>query len=355
MKDQSNIKIGFFTRYDRLGASSRLRFFSYAKLLKQNSGFDCEVYPFFSDDYLKKFYSTGKKSFFAFLASLFRRFGQIFSCRAKFLVIEYELLPFLPFWVEKLLLRNKKYVLDFDDWVWSKYKDTLFCRGKFDKLISSAAGVIAANDLIFDRCRQLNQNCIKIPTTVDKAALENGEAIKFDNYTIVWIGTPTTYRKHLMPLGDTLRRLTEKFDYQLLVLSALPLPDIHGVNCRFVEWSENTQYRYLRGAQVGIMPLPADDDFAAGKSAYKLIQYQAAGIPEVASDIGENRVVLADGVTGFLASTPEKWLEALTRLHADGVLREQMAAAASRAGRKYFLQENLAVYSGFLKKCFETE
>ena len=355
MKDLSSIKVGFFTRYDRLGGSSRLRFFAYADQLKKSGYFDCEVKPFFSDAYLKKFYSTGKKSFFAFIGALFRRLKQLFACRAKNLVIEYELLPVFPFWLEKLFLRNKKYVLDFDDWVWSKYRDNPFCRGKFDKLIAAAAGVIAANDLIFDHCRQLNRNCIKIPTTVDRDALENCEAAEFDLYTIVWIGTPTTYRTHLMALGDTLRRLAEKFDYQLLVISALPLPEIPGVNCRFVKWSEKTQYQYLRGAQVGIMPLPDNDEFAAGKSAYKLIQYLAAGIPAVASNIGENCVVLSDGVTGFLADSPEKWLEALTRLHDDNALREQMSANASRAGTRYFLQEKLAVYADFLEKCFKTE
>lgn len=350
MKDLSPKKWAYFARYGRLGASSRLRLFAYADALKSQGKDVEEVYNFFSDDYLQNFYRSGKKSFFAWISALFRRLRQIRSCRAKNLVIEYELFPFLPYQVEKFFLRGRKYLLDIDDWVWSKYRRNIFCRKKFDALISGACGVIAANDKIFERAAKLNSNCVKIPTTVDDSLLPKEKIAKSAKFTIAWIGTPTTYRQHLLPLGDTLRHLAEKIDYTLLIISALPLPEIPGVDCRFVKWEEQTQYRYLFGAHVGIMPLPACDEFASGKSAYKLIQYQVAGLPSVASAIGENCSVLENGVNGFLVSTPTQWLEALTKLHDDAALRAQMSDRAALAGEKYFLSANLDFYTAFLAK-----
>ena len=58
---------------------------------------------------------------------------------------------------------------------------------------------------------------------------------------------------------------------------------IPGVPMRFVDWSAETEAELLGRSHVGIMPLPEEDPFARGKSAFKLIQYRAAGIPAIAS------------------------------------------------------------------------
>ena len=45
------MKVVFFTRYDTLGASSRLRFLQFIPFLEK-SGFEVEVFPFFDNSYL---------------------------------------------------------------------------------------------------------------------------------------------------------------------------------------------------------------------------------------------------------------------------------------------------------------
>jgi len=45
-----------------------------------------------------------------------------------------------------------------------------------------------------------------------------------------------------------------------------------------------------------------------------LIQYSVAGLPVIASPIGENTKVVDNGETGFLAESPKEWLEALGKL-----------------------------------------
>ena len=85
------------------------------------------------------------------------------------------------------------------------------------------------------------------------------------------------------------------------------------------------------------MPLN-DDPFSRGKSAFKLIQYLAAGIPAIASPVGENQVVLRDGETGLFADSPEEWADAMRRL-TDEHVRETMAANARRAAGEYSIQK----------------
>jgi glycosyltransferase involved in cell wall biosynthesis len=98
------------------------------------------------------------------------------------------------------------------------------------------------------------------------------------------------------------------------------------------------------------MPLP-DDDWARGKSGYKLIQYMAMGRPAVASAIGANRQIILQGETGFLAETKEDWLSALRRLRDDAGLRAQMGAAArQRVEQEFCLQVTAPVLIETIRK-----
>jgi glycosyltransferase involved in cell wall biosynthesis len=77
---------------------------------------------------------------------------------------------------------------------------------------------------------------------------------------------------------------------------------------------------------VGIMPI-RDQPFERGKCGFKLIQYGACGLPVVASDVGVNREIVEQGETGFLATQPADWREALLRLAADTALRARLGTA----------------------------
>jgi glycosyltransferase involved in cell wall biosynthesis len=96
------------------------------------------------------------------------------------------------------------------------------------------------------------------------------------------------------------------------------------------------------------MPL-TDDAFSQGKSAFKLIQYAAAGLPVIASPVGENCKVVEDGKSGFLADSPEAWSEALGKLINDDALYSAMAANARAVSREYSMQKYFPVFRDFIK------
>ena len=56
-----SVPLGVYTRYDRLGASSRLRYYGYRAAFEA-AGFAPEFYPFFSDAYLTRLYAGRGKS-----------------------------------------------------------------------------------------------------------------------------------------------------------------------------------------------------------------------------------------------------------------------------------------------------
>ena len=342
-------ELGIYTRYGRRGASSRLRYFDYRNAF-ETAGFAPHFHSFFPNAYLKRLYAGGGKSRLLAAEALLRRLTSTAVHLPKRLLIEYELFPELPFGVESYFLRNRRYVLNFDDDVWLKYEGRGALAEKYDLLIEGAAGVVCANDLLLEKARRHNANVIKIPTAVDLDAFPK-QARKFPDFTIAWIGTPVTY-EYLERHTEALQSMALAVDFELLVIAkkSLGRRAIPGVNMRFADWSEAKEGELLARCHVGIMPLPADDPFAAGKSAFKLIEYLAAGLPAIASPVGENLRVLRDGETGYLAETPEEWTDALIRLK-DDTVRGRFAANAHHLAFEYSQQKFGPVYAQFLRGC----
>ena len=102
-----------------------------------------------------------------------------------------------------------------------------------------------------------------------------------------------------------------------------------GVNVELRRWSSATEAAELAEGDIGINWLP-DDGWSRGKCGLKVLQYMAAGLPVVANPVGMNRRMIVHGQTGFLASTPQEWAEAIARLAADPQLRREMGAAGRR-------------------------
>ncbi len=341
-------KLGICTRYTRQGASSRLRYHLYASALEE-AGFEAEFHPFFTERYLQNLYSGGGKSRLLAAAALAKRLA-LAPLLPERLLIEYELLPELPYSVESLLLGHRRYVLNFDDNVWEKYTERPRLAEKFDELCRHAAGVIAANDFLLERIRPLNAVTIKIPTVVDLEEYPPA-AEKFPRFTVAWIGTPVTYA-YLEQQADALRAMAQAAEFELLVIAGKQLESraIPGVPMRFADWSAETEAELLGRSHVGIMPLPEEDPFARGKSAFKLIQYRAAGIPAIASPVGENRTMIVPGETGFLARTPAEWAAALRTLHDDEAERLRMGRRARELAAECSLRKYAPILTGFLEK-----
>ena len=53
----------------------------------------------------------------------------------------------------------------------------------------------------------------------------------------------------------------------------------------------------------------------------------ACGVPVVAAAVGVNREIITHGVDSMLASTPQDWIDHLSRLLTDAALRRRMAIA----------------------------
>jgi hypothetical protein len=84
---------------------------------------------------------------------------------------------------------------------------------------------------------------------------------------------------------------------------------------------------------LAIAPL-ADNLFNRCKSPIKYLEYSVLGIPGIYSAISPYADLIQPYENGLLASTPEDWLNAMTRLVEDAELRRQVGKAAQEMVQK---------------------
>ena len=338
-----------FCRYAENGASSRLRFFRYRPFFEA-AGIETEYFSFFDAAYLEHLYAGRSRQPGSFCRSFFRRIRDVARCApdAAFF-IEYELFPLMPAWAERaFFLKGRPFFLGFDDPVWEKYARIPGLAGKYDALARGASGIVAANRLIEERFGKLNDSVLEVPTAIDldryDRAAETAE--KFPRFTVAWIGSPATFPflRNFLPV---LQKMASRCDFELLMIGKAFWGSLPGVPSRSVEWSEAEEAGLLARCHAGIMPLP-DEPFARGKSAYKLIQYAGAGLPSLASPVGENTRVILPGKTGFLCSSPEEWVKALETLVRNEELRSSMGRNARERAEAWSLERHAARLIDFL-------
>lgn len=337
------MKVLALTRYDRLGASSRMRMLQYLPWLKI-AGIIVTVSPLFPDSYVQDL-QQGKRNPWQMLGAYWRRLHTLLSSTSYDLLwIEKECLPWLPRWFEEVLIPARiPYVLDYDDAVFHYYdqhrNDVIkyLFGSKHPIIMLKAALVVAGNPYLANFARAAGAPWVEVvPTTVDLSRYATIEVLETTDPQsppcVGWIGQRTT-ADFLRPLVPVFERLTSLGLGQFAAIGidtqALGLPMVS------IPWSESNEVTSIQGLDVGIMPL-VDGPFERGKCGYKLIQYMACGLPVVASPVGVNVEIVEHGVNGFLASTPQEWENALTTLLTDSALRQRMGQAGRRKVEEHY-------------------
>ena len=289
------VKILLLTRYDRLGASSRLRVLQYLPYF-QSLGWQVDPVPFFSQAYLRNLYA-GQSTWQQVLLAYLRRCKALTRAGGYDLVwIEKELLPFFPAVAERLLnLLHIPYMVDYDDALFHQYD--LHCLWpvravlgrKIDAVMRQASLVVAGNEYLAARARNAGARRVEIVPTVidlDRYPAPDPQGETTDRPLIVgWIGTPKTSR-YLHPLKPVFASLQTRCNVRFVAVGA-SRASLGDLPVEPWPWTEATEVESISQFDIGIMPLD-DSPWERGKCGYKLIQYMACGLPVVASPVGVN-------------------------------------------------------------------
>lgn len=345
------INLSFFTKYPTQGATSRYRSFIFAWRLSEMN-YNIEIQSFMDTSYLADMFSKKSKNKIHIFLSYCERFFAVLRSSDN-LIIERELFPYLPYMFEKWFLKGKKYILDYDDNVWEDHRGKKLLEGKYDHLVKNASGIIVGNQYLEEYIKPLNNNVIKIPTVINLDHYAADSSIKkFDRFSLVWIGSSVTYR-YIEAFAPTFQELAKNLDFDLIIIASEALKErvLPGVSMKFYDWSSETEVTLLKQSHVGIMPLN-NDLFSQGKSGFKLIQYQAAGLPLVASPVGENNIIVEEGANGFLPQTQSEWVAAITQLYNNSSLYFEYSQYALHNAYNFSIQKYFPIYKQFINKTF---
>ena len=338
------MKVIALTRYDRLGASSRMRFMQYYQMLAQK-GVDVSMHPLFSDDYVRSL-QLGKRNMWAVALAYLQRVALLLRLPSNALLwVEKDALPWLPAWLETLLLRRSgAYVLDYDDAVFHTYdehKSQIVQRllgKKHAALMRQAALVVAGNSYIANYAKQHGAKWVEIiPTVIDLARYTVTPTTKKNSSqarlpVVGWIGQRATAH-FLLTIKPVIEKLAKEGKASFHAVGIHP--NELNLPMTGVKWTEESEVDSICQFDIGIMPLE-DGPFERGKCGYKLIQYMACGIPVVASPVGVNTSIVEHGVNGFLASSTAEWESALGQLAENHTLRQQMGNAGRHKVEQQF-------------------
>lgn len=234
----------------------------------------------------------------------------------------------LLFWVR---LMKVNYVYDIDDAIYTQHSaelaknnnETVKATLEFMKTDQMIVELPATEEVANKYCKHVTTILGPIDTNRYKPS-----QVKDNIITIGWIGSHgNTF--YLLEIQKALETVCKKYpNVQVNLIGAKGLkiaePKIHLIN-----WSLGTELSELSKFDIGIMPL-TDDEWSRGKGAYKLLQYMALGIPSVVSPVGANKNVQKEGITGYFASTNDEYVEKLSKLVENEILRLEMGKNARK-------------------------
>lgn len=262
--------------------------------------------------------------------------------RADVLLIQREAMLVGPPVIELLARRLGRcpMILDLDDATYTSYSSPTYGRvatllkwpGKTDTLIRRSALVTCGSQVVADYATAMGRPSTLVPSVVDTDRFRprppTGD--EPDRPLVVgWVGTHSTF-PFLSAIFPVLVELARHHQFTLRVVgsgvASLALP---GLAVEHRPWTLAREVEDFQDLDIGLYPMD-DNQWTAGKSGLKAIQYMAVGVPFVASPVGAAAHLGEPGTTHLTASTPQQWRDALGRLLDEPATRRSMGDAGRR-------------------------
>ena len=244
--------------------------------------------------------------------------------------------------ISKYILK-KKIIFDFDDTIYLKP----FTKLSTKILTRISDAVIVGSNQLLKWTEKRNNKTFKIPTSVPHEVYRGKMNKKNKIFTIGWIGNGKNHLKNLKILKPVFEKLIKsKFEFKFKLIGLANNKELLNFfksinNLKFIyknniKWENvNSSVIELKTFDLGIMPLVRDEK-TLGKCAFKIIEYMAAGVPVIASSVGENKIVIKNKIDGFLVSNEKDWFNKIVFLKKNVSLKNKIIKnAMEKVQNKY--------------------
>lgn len=204
----------------------------------------------------------------------------------------------------------------------------------------AASGIIVSTRELAERYRPHNPNVRVVENHLD-TSLWKPRAVRSERPVVGWSGS-ATHLGDLLLLRGWLERPIQKHGAVFRVGGAEVYAQFFpGLDVERQPWVSLDEWpATIAALDIGLAPL-ADNAFNRCKSHLKVLEYAAAGIPCIASDLPNYRRFVRHGETGFIAKHNRDWSRFLDLLLADESLRTAMGAAARELAEDYDIRRHV--------------
>jgi glycosyltransferase involved in cell wall biosynthesis len=328
------MKVVFFSKGDFEVVSSRYRCFYFVDALRE-----CGILASICTPPPKRFGWRPAWGRIRELLRLARELGKVTKHDIAYLQRPLQNQDFILLIVLWKVFLRRKMVFDFCDPVF------MHSHWKTKLLTHLADAVIVSCEDLAEWARHHNANVHIIPNCpkpqVPGAASYDRQA---GACVIGWAGSAKDHKDNLRVLFSVLSKLSSSFTFRLIGARgaddiAKELRELE-FESEVIDWIEPESAEAAL-AELDIAVLPVRDTQWNKKLLTKLIDYLAAGLPIVASPVGENRLAIVEGENGLLARSEAEWVEKLDRLLSDEALRHRLGKKARETARtRYSLAAN---------------
>jgi glycosyltransferase involved in cell wall biosynthesis len=340
----------------------RLKYEQYFNHFREN-GFEVVVKPFMTNRFWDIVYKKGNiaEKIFWTVYGYIRRIA---------------LIPFLPFYdgvyvflnvtpfgfpvLESVYATlNPQMIYDIDDLVFlgntSKVNSlvSLLKRPeKYTYLMRHAKHVIVCTPYLQQYALERNNHVTDISSTINTDTYLPVNAYSNERPLIIgWSGSHSTL-KYFYLLKDILLELRKEFNFKILIFGVQECK-MDGLDIEVVPFHESMEVPTLQRLDIGVYPLPLDEQWVYGKSGLKALQYMALGIPTVATSIGANLRIIESNVSGILVTNKDEWLSALKKLMHDSEMRKKIGLSGNeKVVAEYSIHANKETYLNILHAVF---
>lgn len=218
--------------------------------------------------------------------------------------------------------------VDITNWVAYQAYQTSEVRDAVEQASAVADLVTVTTEPLAEVMRKFNPEVRVVPNVVPDFAVEI-DRCRQPKVVIGWQGG-ASHAKDVAMIAGTVRNVLDKHRKraELHVMGTDYRPTI-GREGRFTQWipiaKDSRRYFSAIDFDIGLAPLTGGK-FDECKSAIKAIEYNALGIPVIASDVTPYRDFIVDGVNGYLCRKKGDWGRRLEELICDDAARTEMGA-----------------------------
>ena len=294
---------------------------------------------FIKDKYLITHYGLSKK-----ISNYF--FALINAARFDIVFLQRKLLPIPYFFILRLLA--KKIIYDFDDAIFLNSNGDLSKQRyiRFKYICKKSDLIFPGNQYLQSFAKKINSKTFILPTCLNTKEYQLKVNKSKEFIDLVWVGHKSTV-KYLLAVIPNLEKANEKIKkLRIINISNVTLSS-KKIKIKNISWNERSQYQYIKSAWLGLAPLDKSN-WSKGKCAFKLLQYSAAGVPSISSNVGVNRELINHYKNGILIRKNSDWEKSIIKLQSDKHLYQTMRKNSLILAKDYDFKHNYQVIKNLI-------